>query len=77
MESEIVFLKSELEKCKQQMRNETEYAEKNGKVSYRNGDVFMTPREWYKIEAGFGDACVRLPYRYARIWTAETASFIS
>ena len=47
--------------------------EKAGKVSDQNGDVFMTPREWYKMKGGFGDAYVRVPYRYARIWTGETA----
>jgi len=77
MQSEIVFLKYELEKCKEQIRNEIEYGENSGKVSDRSGDVFMTPREWYKMEEGFGDAYVRVPYRYARIWTGETASSIS
>jgi len=72
MESEMVCLRYELEKCKKQRRNEIAYGGKSGKVSDKNGGVFMTPREWYKMEEGFGGAYVRVPYRYARIWTGET-----
>jgi len=62
MDSEIVSLKNDLKRCIEQKRKHVEYEERSEKVSDQNRNVFMTPREWYKLETGFGDAYVRVPY---------------